>query len=332
MLRPQVVKDLELKRFGYDPIPLDPPFATFAADGTPILFHNDEAKARESLARVSPQGRGDHARVRGDDGARRRRPAPDDAQARRRRWAPSTRATCSSCCARPAAPPGSRAARPAGALPRDDDVGRRPARRLVRQRRAQGRVRVSTGVVGVWAGPRTPGTAYNLLHHELGELDGVGGAWGHVRGGMGAITESIAASARAFGATIRTGAAVTSIDVARRPRHRRHARRRRDDQRPDRAVRRAPEDDGPRPRRRRALPRGGRHRHGALPQPRRLREGQLDPVRAAALQRSAARPHEPRHLPEHRLPRARLAGRDARQARRAARTSRSRCRRRSTRR
>ena len=51
----------------------------------------------------------------------------------------------------------------------------------------------STGVVGVWAGPRTPGTAYNLLHHELGELDGVGGAWGHVRGGMGAISEAIAA-------------------------------------------------------------------------------------------------------------------------------------------
>ena len=44
----------------------------------------------------------------------------------------------------------------------------------------------STGVVGVWAGPRTPGTAYNLLHHELGELNGVAGAWGHVRGGMGA--------------------------------------------------------------------------------------------------------------------------------------------------
>ena len=63
----------------------------------------------------------------------------------------------------------------------------------------------STGVVGVWAGPRTPGTAYNLLHHELGELDGVGGAWGHVRGGMGAISEAIAGSARARTArTIRT--------------------------------------------------------------------------------------------------------------------------------
>ena len=39
----------------------------------------------------------------------------------------------------------------------------------------------STGVVGVWAGPRTPGTAYNLLHHALGEIDGVPGLWGHRR-------------------------------------------------------------------------------------------------------------------------------------------------------
>ena len=57
----------------------------------------------------------------------------------------------------------------------------------------------STGVVGVWAGPRTPGTAYNLLHHALGEIDGVPGLWGHVKGGMGAISMAIARSAEAFG-------------------------------------------------------------------------------------------------------------------------------------
>ena len=51
----------------------------------------------------------------------------------------------------------------------------------------------STGVVGVWAGPYTPGTAYNLLHHALGELDGNVGSWGQVIGGMGAISEAIAA-------------------------------------------------------------------------------------------------------------------------------------------
>ena len=66
----------------------------------------------------------------------------------------------------------------------------------------------------MWAGPRTPGTAYNLLHHALGEIDGRRGAWAHVRGGMGAISLAIARSARAAGATIRTGAPVASIDVA----------------------------------------------------------------------------------------------------------------------
>jgi phytoene dehydrogenase-like protein len=71
----------------------------------------------------------------------------------------------------------------------------------------------STGVVGVWAGPRTPGTAYNLLHHALGELNGVSGLWGHVKGGMGGISEAMARSAEASGATIRTGANVRSIDV-----------------------------------------------------------------------------------------------------------------------
>ncbi len=71
----------------------------------------------------------------------------------------------------------------------------------------------STGVVGVWAGPNTPGTAYNLLHHALGELNGIKGAWGHVMGGMGAISEAIAASARASGAEIRTDAEVASIDI-----------------------------------------------------------------------------------------------------------------------
>src|SRR3954468_22011946 len=54
MLRPKVVADLELKRFGYQPIPLDPPFATFAQDGRPIFFHHHPAAARASIARISP--------------------------------------------------------------------------------------------------------------------------------------------------------------------------------------------------------------------------------------------------------------------------------------
>ena len=75
MLNPRIVSDLELKRFGYEAVALDPPFATFAADGKPILFLNDDRLTYESIARVSQQGRRRDGRLRGDHGARRRVPA-----------------------------------------------------------------------------------------------------------------------------------------------------------------------------------------------------------------------------------------------------------------
>jgi phytoene dehydrogenase-like protein len=70
------------------------------------------------------------------------------------------------------------------------------------------------GVIGMWGGPMSPGSAYVLLHHRMGEIDGVTGGWGIVRGGMGGVSEAIAASARAAGAEIRTDAEVTAIDVS----------------------------------------------------------------------------------------------------------------------
>jgi len=53
------------------------------------------------------------------------------------------------------------------------------------------------GIVGNYAAPSTPGTAYVLLHHCFGEVNGKRGAWGHAIGGMGAITQALAASAKA---------------------------------------------------------------------------------------------------------------------------------------
>ncbi len=67
------------------------------------------------------------------------------------------------------------------------------------------------GIVGNYAAPSTPGTAYVLLHHCFGEVNGRRGAWGHALGGMGAITQAMAASARARGATIRTQAGVARL-------------------------------------------------------------------------------------------------------------------------
>ncbi len=211
MLQPKVVADLELRKFGYDPIPLDPEFATFAADGRPILLPNDERIAYEQIARVSRKDAEAMApfNARFEKAARFLKPmmlkAPPAAGSKR---------------------PGDlfdllrEAGRAAGLSRRDlMDIYRLMTMSVgdllddhFETDELKGAY-ASSGVVGVWAGPYTPGTAYNLLHHALGEVDGVQGAWGHVRGGMGAISNAIADSARAAGATIRTGAPVASIDV-----------------------------------------------------------------------------------------------------------------------
>jgi len=71
-----------------------------------------------------------------------------------------------------------------------------------------------SGVIGTWAGPRSPGTAYVILHHHIGDTDGHAGAWGFPRGGMGGVTQALAAAARSFGAEIRVGAPVAKIRTA----------------------------------------------------------------------------------------------------------------------
>jgi phytoene dehydrogenase-like protein len=67
------------------------------------------------------------------------------------------------------------------------------------------------GLIGTAAGPRDPGTGYVLAHHYAGRAFGVQGAWGFVRGGMGAVSNALASAARAAGAAIRTRARVRAI-------------------------------------------------------------------------------------------------------------------------
>ncbi len=64
------------------------------------------------------------------------------------------------------------------------------------------------GIVGNYASPYSPGSAYVLLHHVFGEVNGKKGAWGHAIGGMGAITQAMAKACRELGVEIRTDAAV----------------------------------------------------------------------------------------------------------------------------
>ena len=68
-------------------------------------------------------------------------------------------------------------------------------------------------IIGAWCGPMTPGSAYVLMHHWIGEVDGHAGAWGWVKGGMGSISQAMARAAEAAGAEIRTSAEVDRVAI-----------------------------------------------------------------------------------------------------------------------
>jgi phytoene dehydrogenase-like protein len=70
-----------------------------------------------------------------------------------------------------------------------------------------------SAIIGTALGPMSPGSAYVLLHHYMGDVDGNVGAWGFARGGMGAITKAMAASFQAAGGEIRAGKAISRILV-----------------------------------------------------------------------------------------------------------------------
>ena len=69
----------------------------------------------------------------------------------------------------------------------------------------------ASGIIGTFLGVRSPGTAYVLLHHYMGEIDGAFRSWGFSRGGTGAISNAIADAAREAGVEIRTEAPVAQI-------------------------------------------------------------------------------------------------------------------------
>lgn len=71
----------------------------------------------------------------------------------------------------------------------------------------------ASGIIGTFLGPRSPGSAYVLLHHYMGEIDGVFRAWGFVKGGTGCVAEALASAAESFGAEIRTNSRVIQVIV-----------------------------------------------------------------------------------------------------------------------
>jgi phytoene dehydrogenase-like protein len=75
--------------------------------------------------------------------------------------------------------------------------------------------KAASGIIGTFLGPRSPGTAYVLLHHYMGEIDGAFRAWGFAKGGSGGVSGAIASAAAALGAELRVGASVGQVIVKR---------------------------------------------------------------------------------------------------------------------
>jgi phytoene dehydrogenase-like protein len=198
LLLPQVIDELELKRHGYDIRPFDPQYFVPFLDGSSFISSLDGRVTREQIAKFSQA----------------------DVAAYDRYWAMWDRILerMRPLLLRPApnwSDIESRFAGPEG-LADWRTLTMTSIAELLDQYFESEQIKAplcTGGVIGVNAGPRTPGTAYVKYHHLIGTVGGHQGAWGFVRGGMGAVSGAIAASGREHGVEIVTDAEVAEIDI-----------------------------------------------------------------------------------------------------------------------
>src|SRR5438045_1075528 len=210
LLRPEIIRELDLPRHGFEVLPLDGTF-TPMPDGDYLWRVNDHGRTRREIVR--------HSRL--------------DAEA----YDEYGKAMIDMA----------RFVKPTLDVPAPDPLSRSPfdLRELFRTGRrfqamsAESRYRLvqlmtmsaadfldqwfetdvlkatmaASGIIGTFQGVRSPGTAYVLLHHYMGEIDGAFRSWGLSRGGTGAISNAIAGAAREAGVEIRTETAVSRILV-----------------------------------------------------------------------------------------------------------------------
>lgn len=208
LFRPEIMRDLELPRFGLQVIPYEGG-VVFTEDGDYLAAYRDHHAHRREFARFSPR----------------------DAEAYER-YARDVTRQCrfiQPLLMRTAPDPTSFRPRDVGELVhlarKFAELSPREAELMVRfwtmsisdfldeyfETDAIRAYLAVSGIIGTALGPMSPGTAYVLLHHYMGEVDGSVGAWGFARGGMGAVTQALARSFEASGGTIRTGAEVDHV-------------------------------------------------------------------------------------------------------------------------
>jgi phytoene dehydrogenase-like protein len=209
LLRPEIIRELDLPRHGLEILPLDGTFTPL--EGDYLWRTNDHARSMRELRRWSlndAEAYEDYGRLMFQM-ARFIKPIlslvpPDPARLDPRPWFPLVGL-----------------ARDFAALPADQQS---VFVQLMTMSAADFLAQwfdcdpltatmAASGIIGTFQGVRSPGTAYVLLHHYMGEIDGALRAWGIPRGGTGGISEAIASAARAAGAEVRTETPVALVSV-----------------------------------------------------------------------------------------------------------------------
>lgn len=212
LMPPTIVRELQLQRHGYKVHPMGPYYQAFPEGGSLTIYEDDPARTHEQLARWSKK----------------------DAEAwpKWNAWLEGVAEVMGPLLTQ--VPPSIGSRRPSDLLDlaklawsqrgltvrTTADVTRLLTMSIAdllddwfESPQIKGALAVN-GVIGTWAGPYEPGTAYVMAHHSIGDVgDGQLGSWGYPEGGMGAVSEAIAASARSFGAEIRTHARVARLLV-----------------------------------------------------------------------------------------------------------------------
>ncbi|MCL5778275.1 NAD(P)/FAD-dependent oxidoreductase [Limibaculum sp. FT325] len=210
LLRPEVVRDLDLPRHGLQVIPYTGG-TTFTRDGDYFAYHSDRHALEREIARLSPRDVEGYERF-------------ALAVMRQCRF---IRPLLLRTPPDPVAPGPRDVAELVYLLRRFHDLGPRETGEAMRFWTASvgdyldGFIEhplikahlAGSGIIGTGLGVYSPGTAYVLLHHYMGEVDGAIGAWGFARGGMGAVSGALASAFRAAGGEIVTGAGVERILV-----------------------------------------------------------------------------------------------------------------------
>jgi phytoene dehydrogenase-like protein len=210
LLRPEIIRDLELKRHGFQMLPRNPSSFTPFPDGRSLLLGPDKALTHREVSKFSAQ----------------------DADALPKYEAMLERVADFLEPTLVQTPPNPWSLRPGNLV----QLAKLGLAFLKLGHDGQKAVEILTGaatpildrwfeseqlkvtlatdaIIGAMASPSMPGTAYVLFHHVMGECDGARGVWGYVRGGMGGVSNAIAAAAREKGAEIRTNAEVAKILV-----------------------------------------------------------------------------------------------------------------------